>query len=138
MCPVISKSIPIINYPSATQCLCSQSKQLSCEYIRFLRHYKLLKVHLKRPKETKWIYIQNILYHFLKVNGAQKVSSLGLLSQCFVRVCSYPEYKLLSNCALKSARHLLYKLLLLLLLLLLLVILLLLYYYYIIVIIIVA
>lgn len=134
MCPVIYKSIPIIDYPSATQCLCSQSKQLSCEYIRFLRHYKLLKVHLKRPKETKWIYIQNILYH----DSAQKVSSLGLLSQCFVRVCSYPEYKLLSNCALKSARHLLYKLLLLLLLLLLLVILLLLYYYYIIVIIIVA
>lgn len=69
------------------------------------------------------------------------MSSLGggLLSQCFVCVCSYPEYKLLSNCALKSARHLLYKLLLLLLLLLLLVVLLLLYYcYYIIVIKIVA
>lgn len=46
-----------------------------------------------------------------------------------VNVWSYPEYKLLLNCALKSARHLLYKyykLLLLLLLLLLVVVLLLL------------
>lgn len=68
------------------------------------------------------------IYYFLKVN--ENESELPwwrfALIVLHVNVWCYPEYKVISNCALKGARHLLYKLLLLLLLLLLVVVLLLL------------